>query len=89
MVIAAMPPPKQTFNVRSLLGMSVDEVIDTVEALFTVNEIYNVQHLGAFGEVGINLAPAVQKLLEVGGLRFRNQVVPLVPVAQVASVTCM
>ncbi|XP_072143436.1 uncharacterized protein [Dermacentor andersoni] len=87
-----MPPPKHHFfNVRSPPGTSVDEVIDAVEALVTVNEIYSVQHLGAFDfQVGINSAPAVHKLLEVGGLRLGNQAVALVPVArQVASVTCM
>ncbi|KAH7958292.1 hypothetical protein HPB49_000571 [Dermacentor silvarum] len=91
-VIAVMPPPKQHFfNLRSPPGTSVDEVIDAVEGLVTVNEIYSVQHLGAFDfQVGINSASAVQHLLEVGGLRLGNQVVPLVPVArQVASVTCM
>ncbi|KAH7936103.1 hypothetical protein HPB52_018303 [Rhipicephalus sanguineus] len=87
-----MPPPKEHFfNVRTPPGTSVDEVIDALEGLVGIQEIYSVQHHGGFDfQVGVNSVAAVQTLLETGGLRLGTRTVPLVPVArQVASVTCL
>ncbi|KAH7981870.1 hypothetical protein HPB52_001359 [Rhipicephalus sanguineus] len=87
-----MPPPKEHFfNVRTPPGTSVDEVIDALEGLVGIQEIYSVQHHGGFDfQVGVNSVAAVQSLLETGGLRLGTRTVPLVPVArQVASVTCL
>ncbi|KAH7971777.1 hypothetical protein HPB52_002761 [Rhipicephalus sanguineus] len=90
--VATMPPPKEHFfNVRTPPGTSVDEVIDALEGLVGIQEIYSVQHHGGFDfQVGVNSVAAVQTLLEIGGLRLGTRTVPLVPVArQVASVTCL
>ncbi|KAH7957830.1 hypothetical protein HPB52_023166 [Rhipicephalus sanguineus] len=90
--VATMPPPKEHFfNVRTPPGTSVDEVIDALEGLVGIQEIYSVQHHGGFDfQVGVNSVAAVQTLLETGGLRLGTRTVPLVPVArQVASVTCL
>ncbi|KAH7969668.1 hypothetical protein HPB52_020998 [Rhipicephalus sanguineus] len=87
-----MPPPKEDFfNVRTPPGTSVDEVIDALEGLVGIQDIYSVQHHGGFDFlVGVNSVAAVQTLLETGGLRLGTRTVPLVPVArQVASVTCL
>ncbi|KAH7976295.1 hypothetical protein HPB52_011312 [Rhipicephalus sanguineus] len=87
-----MPPPKEHFfNVRTPPGTSVDEVIDALEGLVGIQDIYSVQHHGGFDfQVGVNSVAAVQTLLETGGLRLGTRTVPLVPVArQVASVTCL
>ncbi|KAH7944482.1 hypothetical protein HPB52_020185 [Rhipicephalus sanguineus] len=87
-----MPPPKEHFfNIRTPPGTSVDEVIDALEGLVGIQEIYSVQHHGGFDfQVGVNSVTAVQTLLETGGLRLGTRTVPLVPVArQVASVTCL
>ncbi|KAH6919660.1 hypothetical protein HPB50_029352 [Hyalomma asiaticum] len=77
----AMPPPKEHFlNVRTPPGISVDEVIDALEALIGVPEIY----------IGVSSLRAVQVLLDCGGLRLGTHVSQLVPVArQVAGVTCL
>ncbi|KAH7939598.1 hypothetical protein HPB52_014808 [Rhipicephalus sanguineus] len=87
-----MPPPKEHFfNVRTPPGTSVDEVIDALEGLVGIQDIYSVQHHGGFDfQVGVNSFAAVQTLLETGGLRLGTRTVPLVAVArQVASVTCL
>ncbi|KAH7940274.1 hypothetical protein HPB52_022594 [Rhipicephalus sanguineus] len=87
-----MPPPKEHFfNVRTPPGTSVDEVIDALEGLVGIHDIYSVQHHGGFDfQVGVISVAAVQTLLETGGLRLGTRTVPLVPVArQVASVTCL
>ncbi|KAH7982028.1 hypothetical protein HPB52_002677 [Rhipicephalus sanguineus] len=90
--VVTMPPPKgHFFTVRTPLGTTVDEVIDAMEALVGIQEIYSIQHHGGFDiQVRVNSIRAVQVLLETGGLRFGTRTVPLVPVArQVASVTCL
>ncbi|KAH7982216.1 hypothetical protein HPB52_003446 [Rhipicephalus sanguineus] len=86
-----MPPPKEHFSVRTPPGTSVDEVIDALEGLVGIQDLYSVQHHGGFDfQVGVNSVAAVQTLLETGGLRLGTRTVPLVPVArQVASVTCL
>ncbi|KAH7939414.1 hypothetical protein HPB52_012232 [Rhipicephalus sanguineus] len=82
--VATMPPPKEHFfNVRTPPGTSVDEVIDALEGLVGIQEIYSVQHHGGFDfQVGVNSVAAVQTLLETGGLRLGTRTVPLVPVAR-------
>ncbi|KAH7982414.1 hypothetical protein HPB52_004685 [Rhipicephalus sanguineus] len=88
--VVIMPPPKEhLFNVRTPPGTSADEVIDAMEALLGIQEIYSVQHHGGFDfQVSVNSIGAVQVLLETGGLRLGTRTVPLVPVArQVVSVT--
>ncbi|KAH7957933.1 hypothetical protein HPB51_028081 [Rhipicephalus microplus] len=92
MRVVTKPPPKENFfNVRTPPGTSVDEVIDALETLVGLQEIYSVQHHGGFDfQVAVNSTRAVQVLLEFGGLRLGTRAVPLVPVArQVASVTCL
>lgn len=64
--------------------MSVDEVIDAMEGLVGLQEIYSVQHHRGFGfQVGVNSIGAVQTLLETGDLRLGTRTVTLVPVASV------
>ncbi|KAH6921722.1 hypothetical protein HPB50_004364 [Hyalomma asiaticum] len=79
------------FNVRTPPGTSVDEVIDALEALIGTPEIYSVQHFGRLDfQVGVNSLPAVQVLLDCGGLRLGTHVSQLIPVArQVPSVPCL
>ncbi|KAL1479196.1 hypothetical protein MTO96_052055, partial [Rhipicephalus appendiculatus] len=57
-----MPPPKEHFfNVRTLPGTSVDEIIDATETLVGLQEIYSVQHHGGFP---LENPPLLQKWLD-------------------------